>query len=67
MSKETDAFVQKIKVCEEMIIKKEAYHTLFKEIIEYLELHYSSQSSEYRKLMKRIQKEAPHVFDLIRI
>jgi len=66
LKEKIDVLFQKIKVCEERIIKKEAFQTLLDEIIEYLKLHFSSHSEEYNQLMKRIEKEAPHVYALVK-
>jgi len=58
----TDALFQKVKDCEVMIIKKEAYQILLDEIMDYLKPHYSLQTEEYIKLMKKIKKIAPNVY-----
>ena len=56
---------KKIKVCEEMILRKEAYQTLLDEIIEYLKLH-PLNSQERSKQIKQIKKETPNVYLLIK-
>jgi hypothetical protein len=45
------------------MIKKEAYQSLLDEIFEYLKLHLSSFS---KKHIKRIKKEAPNVYALMK-
>ena len=64
-----DAFeklFQKIKDCEALIVKKEDYQTLLDEIIESLKYLISFCSKDYRKWIKKIEMEAPQVYDLVK-
>jgi len=56
---------EKIKDCEEKIVKKEAYQTLLDEIVRLLKPHLASPSEENKKLLDKMKKETPHVYALI--
>ena len=74
---EFEKIFQKVKDCEAMLVEKEKiisfeddtkepYQPLLDEIIEFLKLHFSSDSKEYRKWIKKIKKDAPRVFALVK-
>jgi len=73
---ELERIFQKVKDCETMLIEEEkivslaeneskASQPLLDEIIELLKLHYTCDSRAFRQWIKKIRKEAPHVFAFI--
>ena len=60
-----NALFEKIKVCEEKIVKKEEYQTLLDEIIMLLTPHLTSPSKDYIKLFLKMKKETPQVYAMI--
>ncbi|MDR2652707.1 MAG: VWA domain-containing protein [Prevotellaceae bacterium] len=58
---------EKIKRCEELINQNGNYQTLLDKIIDELRLHFSPTSRKYKKFLKKMKKETPKVYDLVKV
>jgi transcription termination factor NusB len=55
----------RIKKCEKMIVRNEAYQTFFDMLLDALKPHFAAPSKEFQKLFKKIKRKTPRFYALI--